>query len=278
MHSEFLLSEKRGNPHSLKQFVFQIRQKTVGLCSGLKACKISPLYFFPVIQRLFAQLLLFSVALNMSTSKKKRGGWSKEYICICKFTYTTCFKPPSIFTLCISCVHVCVRSLVHKHSGEGCQHFLQLNQQKLLENGQTCSSRWWWMLRFTSWCLILIMGLKLILTGTIPLFMNLPLNAFFWRCTQPWAHHSSFWHFLISLEGALLKPAAHLSSITVKVPSWVVLGRDRWWSEVRGWQKEYKGKLHDIPTSMEEGVGWDLLPHWLLPFRCGENPTGNAEI
>lgn len=72
MHSEFLLSEKRGNPHSLKQFVFQIRQKTVGLCSGLKACKISPLYFFPVIQRLFAQLLLFSVALNMSTSKKKK--------------------------------------------------------------------------------------------------------------------------------------------------------------------------------------------------------------
>lgn len=91
------------------------------------------------------------------------------------------------------------------------------------------------------------MGLKLILTGTIPLFMNLPLNAFFWRCTRPWAHHSSFWHFLISLEGALLKPAAHLSSITVKVPSWVVLGRDRWWSEVRGGRKNTRESSMTYP-------------------------------
>jgi len=108
MHSEFLLSEKRGNPHSLKQFVFQIRQKTVGLCSGLKACKISPLYFFPVIQRLFAQLLLFSVALNMSTSKKKKK-WLKQGIYMYMLIHIYYLFQPSfhIYVMYFMCACVC---------------------------------------------------------------------------------------------------------------------------------------------------------------------------
>lgn len=80
--------------------------------------------------------------------------WSWHILLVSNLLPWLCY----LFCVCMCVWGVC---LVHKHCGEGCQQFLQLNQQKLLENGQKCSnccgehcgshSVWFWLWALSSY-------------------------------------------------------------------------------------------------------------------------------
>lgn len=104
------------------------------------------------------------------------------------------------------------------------------------------------MPRFTLCYLIPIMGLKPLLTATIPLFMNLFLNAFFWRVTQLWLHPGLFRHFLVSLKGTLWNLLPHVVSIlSRKGDGFTVLCKDQ--------------RLEWIWEPGRKGVPWWLQNH-----------------